>query len=447
MSETKNNRTEKQSPANFLAAEDPLSEEAVAFLLRYREETTLVDFKVDFLPEDEKHWLDITKDVMAFANTEGGYLVFGVRNGTFELIGLNEVAVSVLGDADNIIKKANRFIDPPFTLLRSKVFESQDKKGVVVHVPASLGKTHVVCKDGGFKFPSGQEKVVLREGTTYVRRSAGNVLVKARELDEIISRRIDHYREALMSKIARVVEAPSASEVYVIEPGSASASDKRIVIDDGPNAVLVKGMSFTTPPQTMENEVAAWVALSSRDQNAIPPASALWNWYRQRADIRITQKHRDKIAEFGVTSNVPVFFWIKDADTGSVRSVIEAAMAREPLGTQLERILQVALLLGPRYYEAFVRRHDERISRFAPKHASHSTSGPGALPEVWEENSKSYTRPESENAALEAELTVIASELGGNERPDPYKVWKAHDLDFRLYARREGYPKTKAPQQ
>ncbi len=84
----------------FLNSEDPLSNEAFEFLLDYKEEDHLIDFKVDFDFHQEKEWLEITKDIIAFSNTYGGYLIFGVRNGTFDIVGLDEDVTKLLTDTD-----------------------------------------------------------------------------------------------------------------------------------------------------------------------------------------------------------------------------------------------------------------------------------------------------------------------------------------------------------
>jgi hypothetical protein len=67
------------SVIELLRTEDPLSDLACKFLLEYKEEDSHVDYKRDFEPSSEKCWYDLAIDVMAFANTHGGYLVYGVE--------------------------------------------------------------------------------------------------------------------------------------------------------------------------------------------------------------------------------------------------------------------------------------------------------------------------------------------------------------------------------
>jgi predicted HTH transcriptional regulator len=147
----------------FLTSDDPLSEEAFKFLIKYREEDDLLDFKEAFDPDSEKEWLEVTKDVMAFANTKGGYIVFGVRDATFELVGVDENTAKVLTSTNNFLQKINRFLDPHINLLRSKELVCDGKRVVAIWIPESIGKTHLVLKDAEFEFPSGRKKISSTE--------------------------------------------------------------------------------------------------------------------------------------------------------------------------------------------------------------------------------------------------------------------------------------------
>ena len=121
-----------------ICSDDPLSEEAFEFFLNYREEDTQIDCKESFHIEEEREWLEITKDILGFANSNGGILLFGLRNGTFEQIGLDSQVSLVLGDSNNIIQKINRFVDPPISLLRCKPYLRDNKIFVAMYIPPSL---------------------------------------------------------------------------------------------------------------------------------------------------------------------------------------------------------------------------------------------------------------------------------------------------------------------
>ena len=111
------------------------------------------------------------QDVSAFANTLGGYLVFGVANQSREVVGLPRKVAQELEDVNNIQQKLNRYLDPELEHVRSKKFRIDGKYIVLMHIPQSRGKTHIISKDGNFSLPSGKKKTLLHKGTFYVRRS------------------------------------------------------------------------------------------------------------------------------------------------------------------------------------------------------------------------------------------------------------------------------------
>jgi predicted HTH transcriptional regulator len=84
---------EQLSVLGLIRSDDPLSAVSFEFLLNYHEEDPLVDFKESFDPKEEREWLEITKEVIGFANASGGFLVFGIKDETFEKVGLSSSVV------------------------------------------------------------------------------------------------------------------------------------------------------------------------------------------------------------------------------------------------------------------------------------------------------------------------------------------------------------------
>ena len=71
-----------------------------------RIEATHLDYKVSLEKEKPKSWL---KSVVAFANTKGGHILFGVRNNDHEPIGLDDAQ----GTASKISELLASRIEPP----------------------------------------------------------------------------------------------------------------------------------------------------------------------------------------------------------------------------------------------------------------------------------------------------------------------------------------------
>lgn len=432
-----------KSIRELLVAEDPLSTEAFESLLNYREEDSLVDYKETF-GATEKEWLEITKDLMAFANTSGGYLIFGVRDATYELVGLSPDAVKTLTHTDLILQKINRFFDPSLRKLRSKEFKYDTKNFVVLFIPESLGITHVISQDGSFNLPSGEKKPILRKGTFYVRRSGGNQLGGTRDLDDIFSRRMELFRESLLQKIARVVEAPAESEVLILSPEHLSGNEKRIVIDNTPEAIPIKGMSFSTPPKTTEEAIAGWSALAAQDPNTLPPQETLWEWYEGRITLKLQEKFRIEVAKFCFLSRVPVFYWIQGCGAESVKKMIVDLLSRKLTADQIGSILAVATFLGKQFHRSIIGRLGKRAEKLARRSLGFPINGPRSLfrQEQIVVRRKSFKGTDLEFRAInEKELDAIATrgrkqeaiQLGLMDR------WKAEELDCFLYAQDNQY--------
>src|SRR5690348_13359365 len=100
----------------LLQSSDPLSEIACESLIHYSEEDELVDFKETFDHSvNSRSWLELACDCAAFANTHGGFLVFGVRDKTWEHIGLTSDTATALADIKKVLEKVNRGLSPAIT--------------------------------------------------------------------------------------------------------------------------------------------------------------------------------------------------------------------------------------------------------------------------------------------------------------------------------------------
>jgi len=162
---------------------DPLLPEAREFVLNYSGETDLIDFKEDFAG-DEREWLEVTKDILAFTNTLGGYLVFGVKDGTHEKKGIDEAKAALISDPSDVQAKVNRFVEPHITTVQCVAVKRVEDGFfyVFMHVPASKDKTHIVTKSATFKDKSNKDNVAKMKAMQ--REWKGTEI--AYEIDEIL---------------------------------------------------------------------------------------------------------------------------------------------------------------------------------------------------------------------------------------------------------------------
>ena len=422
----------------LLSGNEPLNREVALHLASYNEEDDRVDYKQNFDPKSEKDWLEITKDISAFANTHGGYLVFGISDSDKKVIGLTRIVSNVLKDVNNINQKVNRYIEPHIISSRSKEFRINGSSIVVLLVPQSVGKTHLICKDGNFTYPSGEKKVVLRKGTFYIRRSASNHLGDSRDLSDVIERRIDQFRDSLMEKVARVIKSPATSELFFLSKDSADTTSERFIIQDSPESIPIKGMSFMVPPEGNEEEIAAWSVLSRGSSDSRPPPGVVWRWYYNRADIKISDKHKLDIFQFSLWGNIPYFYWIKGLKAQLIRDALLNALRIRPSNDCVKQILTVASFLGKGFHSKVLTETGDYKSRLAPDMQKFPQAGPK------ETFGKIHSRAKVTQNQLENQQLILLNKIANKEvrtgnKPGLPEIWKAQKIDCFLYAQDDQY--------
>ena len=360
----------------YLTSENPVTRKAALFLIDYKEEDDRVDYKLSFDPKDEKHWLEVTKDISAFANTFGGYLIFGVDDTSREVIGLENKLAEVLEDVNNIQQKLNRHLEPHVASVRSKKFRISGKLVVLLHIPQSSCITHIISKDGKFRHLSGTQKTVLRKGTFYVRRSAGNHLGDSRDLDSLIERRVDQFREALMDKVARVVNSPIDSEVFILSRDSDNEELRKFVIKDAPDSIPIKGMSLTVSPEGPEEEIAVWSALSRGMASNAPSPETVWAWYAIRDELQITVTHRLAVFTYSLWANAPAFYWIQRLQSQDIQQALVGAVRFRRNNDGVARMLAVASFIGKSFYTRILRQLGTYRKQLTARQLSFPVQGP-----------------------------------------------------------------------
>lgn len=422
-----------------LLGDDPLSDESVGRLLGHREEDVHVDYKENFDPTDEKQWLGITQDVVAFANTEGGYLVFGVKDGSFEIVGLSETVARILSDTNQVLQKLNRFIGPQLTRIRCRRVQSQGHNVVVIHIPESKGLTHMIVKEASIVFPSGERKILLRPGMIFVRRSATNQIINPTDFEFLINRRILYFKDQIFDKITRVIEAPPEHQVLLFDPNATSPDGKTFVISDAPNALPVKGLSFTISPKDEIQEVASWIALRGRDEKFQPREDRLWNIYSKRHQLKFDHRQRLELIRFCILAGVPSFFWMKDLRAEELQEVLLRALNDAGNVSIKAEALHIGAFLGNKFHGKMLRTLGKFLPRLNNRSKIFPKSGPRDLfSPALAVNPRLPLEDRPSSQQLEEQLTAIAIQLS-NGQAEQFDRMTASAIDCHLYARDDRY--------
>jgi hypothetical protein len=254
----------------------------------------------------------------------------------------------------------------------------------------------------------------------------------------VLERRIDQFREALLGKVAKVVNSPASSDVFILSKDPSDEEAKRFIIEDSPDSIAIKGMSFTVAPEGIEEEIAAWSVLSSGGSESIPAPVVVWRWYAERSTFSVGEKHRLSIFQFSLWSNAPAFYWIRGIKLARVREALLEAVRNRPNNNGVSEMLIVASFLGKGVYTSVLNLLGDYRGRINPSMKVYPASGPrltyGTLPKASSEKLSDFKSKKI------AELDEIASVVNKTGKPPALqKRWNASKIDCYIYAQDDQY--------
>jgi len=257
-------------------------------------------------------------------------------------------------------------------------------------------------------------------------------------LDGVIERRIDQFREALIDKVAMIVNSPASSNVYILSKDPSVKADERFIIEDSTDTIPVKGMSFTIAPESNEEKIAAWSVLYRGDPNLCPPSAEVWKWYSRRTKITLSKQHRLTLFKFSLWDNAPAFYWIQGLKVKDIKISLFEAIRDRPAGTEAKQMLIVAAFLGETHFKNALKALGENKSRLEHIMKSFPLSGArktfGDIPKSAKQTTSSL---KSEQAKI---LNLIAeTSTANNKQPSLIKRSQALKIDCFLYAQDDGY--------
>lgn len=186
-----------------------LNEKDVRELLALKCESKHLDYKQSLnwktATADKK--ASIVKDVLAMANNQdGGKIIFGVRDGDFEPVGLTEEEfqsfdVTPFGDF------VSRYADPTFECALYK-YALEGKRFVVIEIP-EFHVTPIICKADA----RDERRAILKKGAVYVRthRAASEVIPNAEAMRDLMNRAVVKRGDELLRMVERLIKGKTVA--------------------------------------------------------------------------------------------------------------------------------------------------------------------------------------------------------------------------------------------
>lgn len=161
-----------------------------------RESSTL-EFKENF---NKNSLAKYAKTMAAFANRDGGYLIFGVKDKPRTVVGMRDNIFDEYDD-EKFVEKLNEYFSPEIKFKRTTI-KYFDLNIGIIYVYKSIS-TPVVCT----KSIQSNSNFVIREGAIYYRYSAKSSEIKYPDLKIMLEKVKEDERKLWMhtiSKIARI---------------------------------------------------------------------------------------------------------------------------------------------------------------------------------------------------------------------------------------------------
>ena len=198
-------------------------------------ESDLLDFKREFSPDKKAaFWAETVKDIVAFANTRGGIIVFGVSDdGTSSGINCDSL---LRFDNAKLSDQVRKYTGSDISgLTITEVVRAGEKYPAVLidALPVPL----VFSKVGTYEIENGAQNTAFSVGTIYFRHGSKSEPCTRADIYVLIERQLKIVREEWLGNIRKVVEAEAGSSV-VITNSSPGSGLVRITAD--PNAPVVR---------------------------------------------------------------------------------------------------------------------------------------------------------------------------------------------------------------
>jgi Putative DNA-binding domain len=206
-----------------------MGDEILARCATAKRESKLLDFKEHFDPDKKGDWCEITKDLVAMANSGGGVILFGVKNNG-EATDFDPAVVLAV-DPAKITDKIAAYTGEQFANFEIAELTRYDRRTAAIWVRGC--DFPLVFKVAGNYDPGdGKQKTAFQNGTVYFRHGAKSEPGNASDLRSFVERELKRRRKEWLRGIRKVVAAPRGHRIEILGPG--------VELDPGPGAVPVR---------------------------------------------------------------------------------------------------------------------------------------------------------------------------------------------------------------
>jgi hypothetical protein len=231
------------------------NDDTLKVLLEKNVEAADLDFKSAFDVNASGDWLEMIKDIAAFANSGGGTLLIGVNDdGTPSGA---EVAGALGIDPADLTNRIHKYTGTNF---HDFEFVECEKEGhEVCAVTVKSTRTPLIfTRVGTYETIPGKQKTAFSVGTVYFRHGAKSEPGTSDDLRGFLDRELELIQHSWLDGISKVVEAPAGSRIAIMPPEAQTAGPSGVLpiqLTSDPNAPAYYAVPIDTTHPFRQKEV------------------------------------------------------------------------------------------------------------------------------------------------------------------------------------------------
>jgi hypothetical protein len=295
------------------------------------------------------------KALISFANTDGGFIVFGI-DPKGRWVGLSETEIKDT-DPANIAELLNECVSPELAGLNYGLLRKAARFFPVLHIPPSQLMPHVTTKEFSEKLADGTNAIYIRKHAVYCRFAGKSDLATASQYARIIAQRTEMLRKEML-RVVRKVDVPATGSFVVsrtVQKPIVRVS--RLTTDKTARAVRITRDPSEASEIIVQEELSQAIFSEINnvlDANRLLAPNALtfvlgdniyYRIYAERQHVESAGSSLEMLATTALAKlYAPSFFWLLRLPVNIVARIIASISA----DTHMRAVCRIAILLGPK---------------------------------------------------------------------------------------------------
>ena len=202
-----------------LVVEAELTPSKITEIFERRRESAKLDYKLLVDPSSRRDAVELTKDVVAMANSAGGYILVGVRDDSTE-VGIPDELLARI-DETTIRAQTGSYLATAVDLFVNKAVKRDGRRFAILTILRSRQSPLVFARDG--QYTDGNRTVaVFRQGDVFVRHGSASERWNQDDVRTLYSRVVEREKERWLSgvlpDVRRLIEAAGKGETHAPNP-------------------------------------------------------------------------------------------------------------------------------------------------------------------------------------------------------------------------------------